>query len=103
MVRKKRKKKVGSPRGLGARYGSTVRRRYAKVLSEMKKSHSCPQCGSKSVQRESIGVWTCRKCGLTFTGGAYTPVTKLGIVAKRAAKGLPTPEAPEALVEKEEE
>jgi large subunit ribosomal protein L37Ae len=103
MVRKKRKKKVGSTRGLGVRYGSTLRRRYAKVLSEMKKPHSCPQCDSKSVQRESVGVWTCTKCGLTFTGGAYTPVTKLGIVAKRAAKGLPTPEAPEALAEKEEE
>jgi large subunit ribosomal protein L37Ae len=102
MVRKKRKKKVGSTRGLGARYGSTVRRRYSKVLSEMRKPHSCPQCGSKTVQRESIGVWICRKCGLTFTGGAYTPVTKLGVVAKRAAKGLPSPEAPESLNEKEE-
>ena len=102
MVRKKRKKKVGATRGLGARYGSTVRKRYAKVLSEMKKPHRCSHCGSKSVQRESVGVWTCKKCGLTFTGGAYTPVTKLGIVAKRAAKGLPLPEATEALAEKEE-
>ncbi len=103
MVRKKRKKRGGSTRGLGARYGSTVRRRYEKVLSEMKKLHRCPQCGSKSVQRESVGVWICGKCGLTFTGGAYTPVTKLGVVAKRAAKGLPPPEAPEAPAEKEEE
>ncbi|MFQ5758661.1 MAG: 50S ribosomal protein L37ae [Candidatus Bathyarchaeia archaeon] len=103
MVRKKRKKKVGPTRGLGTRYGATVRKQYAKVLSEMKKPHRCPQCGSKSVQRESVGVWTCRKCGLTFTGGAYTPVTKLGIVAKRAAKGLPSPEAPEALVEEKKE
>jgi large subunit ribosomal protein L37Ae len=94
MVRKKRKKKVGPTRGLGTRYGSSVRKRYVKVLSEMKKPHRCPQCGSRSVQRESVGVWTCRKCGLTFTGGAYTPVTKLGIVAKRAAKGLPSPEPP---------
>ena len=103
MVRKKRKKKVGLARGLGARYGSTLRKRYVKVVSAMKKPHRCPQCGSKSVQRESVGVWTCRKCGLTFTGGAYTPVTKLGIVAKRAAKGLPPPEAPEALVEEKKE
>jgi len=101
MVRKKRKTKVGATRGLGSRYGSTVRKRYAKVLSEMKKPHRCPQCDSTSVQRESVGIWTCRKCGLTFTGGAYTPVTKLGIVAKRAAKGLPT-EVPEVPVEEEE-
>jgi len=103
MVRKKRKKKVGSTRGLGVRYGATVRRRYSKVLSEMRKPHSCPHCGSKSVHRESVGVWSCGKCGLTFTGGAYTPVTKLGIVAKRAAKGIAPPEAPESLNEKEEE
>ncbi len=81
-------------RGLGARYGATVRKRYVKVLSEMKKSHKCPQCGSESIRRESVGVWNCRKCGLTFTGGAYTPVTKLGVVAKRAVKSLQTPEAP---------
>jgi len=80
-------------RGLGPRYGATVRKRYVKVLSETKKAHKCPQCGSASIQRESVGVWNCRKCGLTFTGGAYTPVTKLGIVAKRAVKSVSAPEA----------
>jgi len=80
-------------RGLGARYGSTLRKRYIKVLSETKKAHKCPQCGSASIRRESVGVWNCRKCGLTFTGGAYTPVTKLGVVAKRAVKGSSAPEA----------
>lgn len=103
MVRKKRKKKVGSTRGLGVRYGANVRKQYEKVLSEMKKPHRCPQCGAMSAQRESVGVWTCRKCGVTFTGGAYTPVTKLGIVAKRAAKGLQPSEVPEVPVEKKEE
>ena len=80
-----RVKKVGSTRGFGARYGSTVRKRYIKVISEMREDHKCPQCSSKSIQRESVGIWKCKKCSLTFTGGAYTPVTKLGVVAKRAA------------------
>jgi ribosomal protein L37AE/L43A len=40
------------------------------------------------VKRESVGIWKCRKCGFTYTGGAYTPITKLGIVAKRSAKGI---------------
>lgn len=79
--------------GLGVRYGGTVRKRYSKILTEMKKPHKCPQCGSESVKRKSVGVWNCRKCGLTFTGGAYTPTTKLGIVAKRTVKSLPSPEA----------
>lgn len=82
-------KKVGPTRGLGPRYGSTVRKRYAKVITELKKAHKCPQCGFTRVRRESVGVWKCKKCGFTFTGGAYTPVTKLGVVAKRAAKGAP--------------
>lgn len=83
----KRTKKVGPTRGLGSRYGATVRKRYIKVVKEVKKPHRCPQCGLLRVKRISVGVWKCRKCGFTFTGGAYTPTTKLGIVAKRAAKG----------------
>jgi large subunit ribosomal protein L37Ae len=95
-----RTKKVGSTRGLGPRYGSTVRKRYIKVVAEMKKSHRCPQCGFSRVRRVSVGVWGCRKCGFTFTGGAYSPTTKLGIVARRIAKGAPVEEALKA--EKEE-
>jgi len=90
----RRTKKVGPTRGFGARYGATVRKRYVKVISEVKKAHKCPQCGTESVRRQSVGVWKCRKCGFTFTGGAYAPVTKLGVVAKRAAKGLVPTEIP---------
>ena len=89
----KRTKKVGPTRGFGPRYGAMVRKRYIKVVTEMKKPHRCPQCGLLRVKRISIGVWKCRKCGFTFTGGAYTPTTKLGIVAKRVAKGVAVKEA----------
>ena len=97
----KRTKKVGPTRGLGPRYGATVRKRYIKVVTEMRKPHRCPQCGFLRVKRESVGVWRCRKCGFTFTGGAYTPTTKLGIVARRVAKGAPTEEVVEAEEETE--
>ncbi len=80
-------KKVGPSRGLGARYGSTVRKRYVRATAGLKKAHRCPQCGFVRVKRESVGVWKCKKCNYTFAGGAYTPSTKLGVVAKRAAKG----------------
>ena len=89
-------KKVGPTRGLGVRYGSTVRKRYIKVITELKKPHRCPQCGFTRVKRESVGIWKCSKCEYTFAGGAYTPVTKLGVVAKRAAKGAPVEETTQA-------
>ena len=82
-----RTKKVGPTRGFGTRYGSTVRKRYNKVIEGLKTEHRCPQCGFVKVRRKSVGVWKCGKCNYTFTGGAYTPATKLGVVAKRAAKG----------------
>lgn len=97
-------RKVGPTRGLGPRYGSTVRKRYSKVMSEMKRPHRCPQCGFPRVKRESVGVWKCKKCGFKYTGGAYTPTTKLGIVARRSAKGLTLEETTkEEVAENEEE
>ena len=80
-------KKVGPTRGLGPRYGSTVRKRYIKVITGLRKSHRCPQCSFVRVRRVSVGIWKCSKCEYTFAGGAYTPSTKLGVVARRAAKG----------------
>lgn len=85
MGRRKRTKKVGPTRGLGARYGVTVRKRYTEVISEMRNPQTCPQCGYKTVHRESVGIWICRKCGFKFAGGAYVPATKLGDTAKRQA------------------
>jgi large subunit ribosomal protein L37Ae len=88
-----RTKKVGPTRGLGPRYGSTVRKRYVKIVEELKRPHTCPECGLSHVKRESVGLWKCGKCDFTFTGGAYTPTTKLGVIAKRVAKGTPLEEA----------
>jgi large subunit ribosomal protein L37Ae len=92
-------KKVGPTRGLGTRYGSTVRKRYTKVMVGFKGKHRCPQCGFAKVRRESVGVWRCRKCDYTFAGGAYVPVTKLGVVARRAAKGAVAEETLKAVEE----
>ena len=96
-------KKVGPTRGLGPRYGSTVRKRYIRVTAGLKKAHKCPQCGFVRVKRESVGVWKCKKCDYTFAGGAYMPVTKLGIVAKRAAKGTVAGETAAPVAAKETE
>ena len=81
-------KKVAMTRGFGARYGATLRKRYIKVVTEAKRTHKCPLCSAEAVTRVSVGVWHCKKCSVTFAGGAYTPVTKLGVVAKRQVKSL---------------
>jgi len=82
----RRCRKVGPARGFGPRYGVSVRRRYVSVVTEMKKRHICPQCGLRSVRRDSVGIWVCGKCGLRFTGGAYTPTTKVGAITAQATK-----------------
>ncbi|UCG36926.1 MAG: 50S ribosomal protein L37ae [Candidatus Bathyarchaeota archaeon] len=83
-----RTKKIGPTGGLKARYGATVRKRYIEVVTETKRRRRCPQCHMRSIKRQSVGLWRCNKCGLVFTGGAYTPSTKLGETAKRAAKSI---------------
>jgi large subunit ribosomal protein L37Ae len=86
MSRRKKAKKVGPTGGLGVRYGVKIRRRYSEIISEMRKKHVCPQCSSNAVRRESVGIWVCTKCNFKYTGGAYTPSTKLGLTSERSAR-----------------
>jgi len=80
-----RTKKVGPAGSLGARYGATLRKRWARIVSIMRTPHKCPRCQTKAVRRVSVGVWRCRKCGLVFAGGAYVPYTKTGDIARRTS------------------
>jgi large subunit ribosomal protein L37Ae len=84
-------RKTGLAGGFGARYGTVTRRRYISVVTGLRSKHECPRCMFKTVKRWSVGVWHCRKCGLKFAGGAYTPTTKLGEIAARATRGLMSP------------
>jgi len=71
-------------KGLGPRYGFTVRRRYADVLYWRRFKYRCPSCELAFLKRLSVGIWHCRKCGHTFAGGAYIPSTKVGVAAARS-------------------
>ncbi|HZW57796.1 MAG TPA: 50S ribosomal protein L37 [Nitrososphaerales archaeon] len=62
----------GSLRGLGAKYGSTVRKRYARIMNNLKRTRRCPSCGSTRFRRKSAGIWACLTCNFTITGEAYT-------------------------------
>ncbi len=86
MGRRRKKKKIGPARGFGPRYGVSVRKRYVSIISGIRRPYPCPKCGLRAVRRESVGIWVCRKCGFRFAGGAYTPTTKIGMVAERTAK-----------------
>ncbi|HKW04850.1 MAG TPA: transposase [Nitrososphaerales archaeon] len=61
----------GSLKGLGAKYGSTVRKRYSRVMRTLKKTRRCPSCGSTRFRRQSAGIWQCRTCRYTVAGEAY--------------------------------
>ena len=67
-------RKVGITGRFGTRYGVSIRRRIKEVEETMRLPHSCPSCRAPKVVRASKGVWLCRKCGLKFAGGTYTPV-----------------------------
>jgi len=86
MGRRKRTRKIGPTGGLGSRYGVTARKRYSETISGVRRKHTCPQCSSNSVRRESVGIWACTKCGFRFAGGAYVPTTKIGASAQQSAK-----------------
>lgn len=71
----RRTKKVGSSGRFGPRYGVSVKKRIKNLEANQKKGHDCPRCHYKKVHRVFSGVWECSRCGNTFAGGAYTPMT----------------------------
>ncbi len=63
--------KKQSLKGLGVKYGATLRRRYSKIFFTLKKKRTCPMCGSSRFKREAVGIWRCYKCDYKVAGGAY--------------------------------
>jgi len=68
-------KKVGPTGRFGPRYGMKIRALSREVEIKTKQKYKCPSCGAMRVKRESTAIWKCRRCGLKFAGGAYTPTT----------------------------
>ncbi|MBL7056208.1 50S ribosomal protein L37ae [Candidatus Woesearchaeota archaeon] len=64
--------KLGSARRFGARYGTKPKYKFAKIEKEQRKRHKCPYCHALQVRRIALGIWTCKKCEVKFTGKAYT-------------------------------
>jgi large subunit ribosomal protein L37Ae len=64
-------KKKGYLKGLGARYGIKLRKKYSIVHRVLKSKRKCPECGSLQFGRQVVGIWSCKKCGLKIAGYAY--------------------------------
>ncbi len=77
-------KKVSSTGRFGARYGAKLRRRVLDIERRRADPQRCPSCATRALTREAVGLWNCKKCGLSFAGGAYVPFTDAGKAAKRA-------------------
>jgi len=65
------KKKFGSIKRYGARYGRRLKDKIADIEKKSKKLGMCPFCKKIGAKRLAIGIWQCRKCGSKFTGNAY--------------------------------
>ena len=64
-------KKKGYLKGLGARYGIKLRKKYSVVHNVLKSKRKCPECGSLQFGRQVVGIWGCKKCGFKIAGYAY--------------------------------
>jgi len=73
------KKKLGSAKKFGARYGKKLKRKVAEIELEQKKLYKCPYCNHMKVKRVSYGIWQCKKCGSKFTSKAYHVTRKINV------------------------
>ena len=74
----------GSAGRFSNRYGRFIRKRVAEMEAIEKAKHRCPRCDIMAVKRTGTGIWSCRKCGYKFAGGAYQPTTPTMKIAQRA-------------------
>ncbi len=72
----KRTQKSGTTARFGSRYGVSVRRRAGAALKKKSRHYTCPSCNYQKVRRKAAGIWECRKCDHTFTGGVWEPFTR---------------------------
>ena len=82
----KRTQKAGATARFGARYGVSVRRRAGSALSKKSRKYTCPSCHYAKVRRKAAGIWECRKCSHTFSGGVWEPYTRASDANKRIVR-----------------
>jgi len=64
-------KKVSTTGRFGSRYGKRIRELVVAVEKKQRKRQKCPYCKKNAVKRIAKGIWGCKSCKKTFSGGAY--------------------------------
>ena len=82
----KRTQKAGATARYGPRYGVSVRRRAGSALAKKSRKYTCPNCQYPKVRRKVAGIWECRKCQHTFSGGVWEPYTRASDANKRIVR-----------------
>ncbi len=76
-------KKVHTSGRFGSRYGVGIKKRVVKVEEKQNNLSVCPFCGLDKIKRVAAGLFSCKKCGAKFTGGAYQTETLIGKTIKK--------------------
>ena len=66
-----KKKKLGSAKRFGTRYGASIKVKFAEVERIQRSLQKCPHCNKVALKRESKGIFRCRACGAIVAGKAY--------------------------------
>ena len=80
------KQRFGSIKRFGARYGRSLKEKFAIIEAEQRKRHKCPYCHQVQVKRLEMGIWYCRKCKTKFTGKAYSINKKIVVDEEKPTK-----------------
>mmetsp|Transcript_31093 Transcript_31093/g.50438 ORF Transcript_31093/g.50438 Transcript_31093/m.50438 type:complete len:93 (+) Transcript_31093:111-389(+) len=72
----RRTKKVGIVGKYGTRYGSSLRKQIKRIEIQQRGRYRCQFCGKSKMRRQAVGIWKCRSCEKTITGGAYVLSTE---------------------------
>jgi large subunit ribosomal protein L37Ae len=73
---------MSTAKRFGARYGRTIKNKFAKVEAMQKIKYNCPSCGYPVSKRLAVGIWYCRKCDSKFTSRAYS-VAKIPVIKSK--------------------
>mmetsp|Transcript_18200 Transcript_18200/g.44680 ORF Transcript_18200/g.44680 Transcript_18200/m.44680 type:complete len:94 (-) Transcript_18200:325-606(-) len=71
----KRTRKAGIVGKYGTRYGASLRKVIKKMEISQHATYTCQFCGKDTMKRSCVGIWKCKACRKTISGGAYDPRT----------------------------